>query len=248
MTARRLRIILADDELQARKRLTRLLESMPDVEVMASCASGAEVLDQLRRVQADVLLLDISMPGMGGLELCAQLPPGGPAVIFVTAHAHHAVEAFELGVADFVLKPVTGARLAKAIERVTARVADRPAGPGNAPPMASAPTSSPRLALETRNGVVLLDPAAILYARFDGALVTVATALASWVTDLSLTELAARLPARFHRVDRRHLLNLDEVTSLRPEPTGGYLAVTRSGAEVPVSRAAARQLRRRLGL
>lgn len=245
MTARPLQILIADDELQARKRLARLLESMPDVELVSSCSSGDEVLDQLRRVQADVLVLDISMPGTGGLELCARLPPGGPAVIFVTAHAHHAVEAFELGVADYVLKPVTGARLAKALERVTARGAGRPITPGDEPPRAPL---DERLALETRSGVVLLEPAAILYARFDGALVTVATALASWVTELSLTELAARLPARFHRVDRRHLLNLDEVASLRPEPTGGYLAVTRSGAEVPVSRAAARQLRRRLGL
>lgn len=250
--ARLLRAIVADDELQARKRVTRLLEAMPTVEVVASCASAAEVLEQLRLTPSiDVLVLDISMPGLSGLELRARLPPGGPAVIFATAHAQHAVEAFELGVVDYVLKPITGARLAKAIDRVMdrviGRVSDRSAASASSAP--ASPTSpDPRLALSTRSGVILVDPAAILYARFDGALVTIATALTSWVTDLSLTELAARLPASFQRVDRRHLLNLDEVARLHPEPTGGYLAITRSGATIPVSRQSARQLRRRLGL
>lgn len=236
----RLRVLVADDELQARKRVIRLLEQLPGVEVAASCASAAEVLAELRRTQVDVLFLDISMPGQSGLELSAQVGGNGPAVIFVTAHAHHAASAFDLGVVDYVLKPVTAARLTLAIDRVRAR--------GQGPAAARPEAPSARLALETRGGVVLVDPATILYARFDGALVTVATALTSWVTDLSLTELAERLPASFWRVDRRHLLNLDEVATLRDEPSGGYLAITRSGAEVPVSRAAARDLRRRLGL
>jgi DNA-binding LytR/AlgR family response regulator len=95
---------------------------------------------------------------------------------------------------------------------------------------------------------VLVDPGQIVYARFDGALVTIVGALGSWITTATLKELEARLPPRFARVDRRHLLNLDEVTLLEPEPSGGYLAVTRSGARVPVSRQAGRDLRRRLGL
>lgn len=265
-----LRVIAADDELQARKRVSRLLEELPGVELVASCASAAEVLEQLRLAAAaapaapiDVLVLDISMPGMSGLELSAKLGRGGPLVIFATAHAEHALAAFELGVVDYVPKPITAARLAKAIERAAERVAasasgrggeraDHPLrrGPGQAGQATAiaAAGPAPRLALETRGGVVLVDPAAILYARFDGALVTVVTALTSWVTDLSLSELAARLPGNFQRTDRRHLLNLDEVASLRAEPSGGYLAVTRTGATVPVSRQAARRLRRRFAL
>lgn len=259
-----LRVIAADDELQARKRVSRLLEEMPGVELVASCASAAEVLEQLRLAASaspvapiDVLVLDISMPGMSGLELSAKLGRGGPFVIFATAHAEHALAAFELGVVDYVPKPITAARLAKAIERAAERITGRSSGraadhplhrdPGEATAIAAG-GPAPRLALETRGGVVLVDPAAILYARFDGALVTVVTALTSWVTDLSLSELAARLPGNFQRTDRRHLLNLDEVASLRAEPSGGYLAVTRTGATVPVSRQAARLLRRRFAL
>ena len=228
-----LRVIVADDELQARKRLVRLLETIEDVVVIAACASAEEVLAQLV-LRPDVLVLDISMPGLTGLELRARLPDGGPAVIFVTAHAQHAIEAFELGAADYVLKPVTGARLAKAIARTReVRAKLQP---------------SVRLPVETRQGIVLVDPGAIVYVHFDGALVTIVGALESWITTATLKELEDRLPPTFARVDRRHLLNLDEVTRLEPEADGGYVAVTRSGARVPVSRQAGRDLRKRLAL
>jgi two-component system, LytTR family, response regulator len=226
----RLRVIVADDELQARKRLVRLLQPMPGVDVVAVCASAEEVLAAIPTSRPDVLLLDISMPGLSGLEAKAILAPGGPAVIFVTAHAQHAVEAFEVGALDYVLKPVTASRLAVAIARARAL-----------------PTAAlPRLAIETRAGLVLVDPASIVYASFDGTLVTVVSATESWVTTLTLRDLEERLPPRFARVDRRHLLDLEAVVGLEPQPDGGYLAITRTGFSVPVSRQAGRDLRKRL--
>jgi two-component system LytT family response regulator len=220
-----MKVIVADDELQARKRVTRLLEEM-QLEVVAACASGDEVLAQMKR-RPDLLVLDISMPGLTGLELHAKLP--GTPVIYVTAHEAHAVKAFELGAIDYVMKPVTAARLAKAIARV------RPAK-----------AQTERLPIETRSGVILVDPSSIIYAQFDGALVTLVSEHESWITTLTLKDLEARLPAQFLRVDRRHLLNLDEVARLEPEPDGGYRAITRSGAVVSISRQVARDLRRRL--
>ncbi|MEJ7597728.1 MAG: response regulator [Kofleriaceae bacterium] len=220
-----MKVIVADDELQARKRLVRLLEELRLV-VVAACASGDQVLAQMT-LRPDLLVLDISMPGLSGLELHAKLPD--TPVIYVTAHEAHAIQAFELGAIDYVMKPVTAARLAKAVARV------RPAQ-----------TQTERLPIETRSGVILVDPASIIYAQFDGALVTLATEHGSWITTLTLKDLEARLPPQFARVDRRHLLNLDEVARLEPEPDGGYRAVTRTGAVVPISRQAARDLRRRL--
>lgn len=231
----RLRAIVADDELQARKRVVRLLEAMPDVDVVAACASAEAVIAQLPASRPDVLVLDISMPGLGGLGLAGRLGGARPAVIFVTAHAQHAIAAFEVGAVDYVMKPVTGARLAKAIARIR----------GGQPAIDSA---SARIPIATRGGVVLVDPSSIIYARFDGALVAIAGALESWITAETLTELAARLPPKFARVDRRHLLNLDEVARLEPTEHGGYIAITRTGARVPVSRQSSRELRRRLGL
>lgn len=229
-----LRVLLADDELQARKRLARLLAALPQVEVVAVCDSAEAVLAALPTARPEVLVLDISMPGLGGLELSRRLGSAGPPIIFVTAHAEHAVTAFELGVVDYVVKPVTGARLELALSRVR-----------QAPPAAAA---SPRIPIETSAGVVLVDPETIVYARFDGVLVTIVGTTGTWITTASLKELEASLPAKFQRVDRRHLLNLDRVSRLEPRSDGGYLALTADGARVPISRQASRDLRRRLGL
>jgi two-component system LytT family response regulator len=223
-----MKVVVADDELVARKRVVRLLEAMPNVTVVASVASGEEALAAAAAHAPDVLVLDISMAGLTGLEARALLPAGGPAVIFVTAHAEHAVEAFELGVVDYVLKPVTAARLAKALERVQQRGVDR-------------------LPIKTRTGIVLVDPQDVVYAAFDGALVTIVTARESLVSTLTLGELAEKLP-HLERVDRRHLLNVREIARLEPQDTGGYIAVTKTGARVPVSRQAGRDLCARLGV
>jgi DNA-binding LytR/AlgR family response regulator len=229
----RLRAVVADDEAQARKRVARLLEELPDVEVIATCASAEEVLARLA-LAPQVLFLDISMPGIGGLALGRRLGAAGPAVVFVTAHGQHAVEAFDIGAIDYVMKPVTGARLAQAIARVRQRPVAAPGGT--------------RIPIATRAGIALIEPRAIEYARFDGALVTLCSAVQSWISATTLKELEEQLPPSFVRADRRHLVNVDEITQLQPEADGGFVAVTRSGARVPVSRQAGRDLRRRLGL
>ena len=225
-----LRVVIADDELQARKRLRRLCAEHGDVEVVAECADAKALLAALPVARADLVLLDISMPGPSGLEVRALLGDAGPPIVFVTAHAEHAATAFDLGVVDYVRKPVTADRLALALGRARA-AARRP----------------DRLTLETHKGLVLLDPAELLAARSDGVLVTLVTTRGELPTALTLKALLARLPAgRFVRVDRRHVVNLGEIARLEPLPTGGATAVMRSGASFPVSRQAARTLRRRL--
>ena len=252
-----LRVLAADDELVARKRLSRLLSAMPGVELVDCHADAEAVLQALRVGSVDVLVLDIQMPGLTGLELHALLPQPAPYVIFATAHPEHAVQAFELGAVDYVLKPIEAGRLGKAIERARAVVRTRgqasTAGAGTA--AAGTADGEPeevlaRLPVSTREGVVLLDPAALSHAVFDGVLVTLVTRDGRrHLTDASLQAIAARLPAdRFVRAHRRALLNLHEVALLRPTESGGYLAITHAGEEVPVSRQTARRLRRALGL
>ncbi|MCA9655229.1 MAG: response regulator [Myxococcales bacterium] len=240
-----LRVLAADDELVARKRLTRLLSAMPGVELLDCHADAEAVLHTLRREPVDVLVLDIQMPGLTGLELHALLPAPAPYVIFATAHPEHAVEAFELGAVDYVLKPIEAGRLGKAIERARGvSRARRSVEPKDEGPLLS------RLPVTTHEGVVLLDPSSLSHAVFDGSLVTLTTREGTrHLSDASLQELAARLPEdRFVRAHRRALLNMHEVVLLRPVESGGYLAVTRMGDEVPVSRQTARRLRRALGL
>jgi two-component system LytT family response regulator len=249
-----LRVLVADDELLARKRLSRLLAAFPDVELCGEAADGEAVLTAVRAGGVDVVLLDIHMPGLSGLDALALMPEGRPRVILCTAHAEHAVEAFNHGAVDYVLKPVEPARLQKALERARARLEESPReapAPGTEKTAAAAPAARGlgRLPIPTRQGIVLVDPETISHAALEDELVTVFTVQGDFLTDFTLNELAEKLPAeRFHRVHRRALLNLSHVTRLEPLDTGGYLARTVRGHAVEVSRQSARELRRMLGL
>ncbi|MCE9669363.1 response regulator [Myxococcus stipitatus] len=246
-----LRVLIADDELIARKRLARLLAALPDVEVCGEAADGDGVLARVREGGVDVVLLDIHMPGLTGLDALALMPEGRPRVVLCTAHAEHAVDAFEHGAVDYVLKPVEPARLQKALERARARLAEAEprAQDAEKPGAPAASRALARLPIPTRQGIVLVDPETISHAALDDELVTVFTAQGDYLTDFTLNELADKLPAeRFHRVHRRALLNLAHVARLEPLETGGYLARTHRGHAVEVSRQSARELRRMLGL
>lgn len=247
-----LRVLIADDELVARKRLARLLGAMADVEVCGEAADGEAVLAAVRAGGVDVVLLDIHMPGLSGLDALALLPEGSPRVIFCTAHAEHALEAFEHGAVDYVLKPVDPGRLQKALERARGRLEKKePEAARTQAASAVAPLARglARLPIPTRQGIVLVDPETISHASLEDELVTVFTAQGEFLTDFTLQELADKLPTEgFYRVHRRALLNLAHVTRLEPLETGGFLARTAKGHSVEVSRQSARELRKRLGL
>ena len=112
------RVIVADDEPIGRQRLIRLLQAEPETEVVAACADGEEAVEAIREHLPDVVLLDIQMPQLDGFEVVAALGEAQqPAVIFVTAHDHYAVRAFEVRAFDYLLKPVDADRLRAAMNR-----------------------------------------------------------------------------------------------------------------------------------
>lgn len=235
-------VLLADDELLARRRLARLLAELPGVALVGECSSGQELLATLARgdLDVDLVLLDIHMPGLTGLETGALLPEDGPYIIFITAHEEHALAAYDLGAVDYLLKPIDAVRLGKALQRARRRLGAQ----------ASAPAAElVRLPVSTRQGIRLLDPRELSHATFDGELVTLHTRGGPLLTDFSLQDLEERLPAGvFERVHRRALINLEQLACLDPLETGGYTARMQDGGLVPISRQAARRLRRRLGL
>jgi two-component system, LytTR family, response regulator len=235
-----LKVLVADDESLARARLKRLVEELGH-EVCAEAADGLALLKILKASDCDVVLLDVEMPKLTGAEALALWPEGGPPVVLCTAHAQFAIEAFEFGALDFVVKPVTQERLQIALTRVLSR--------REAFHQAVAHYQLKRLALPTRQGVVLVDCERISHASLEGELVTVFVGAEKHLSDLSLSELAERLPSgRFERVHRKTLLNLEWVTRLESLETGGYMAITQHGHRVEISRASARELRVRLGL
>jgi two-component system LytT family response regulator len=157
------------------------------------------------------------------------------------------VEAFDAGATDYLMKPIEEDRLKKALARARERQATKRLRPeADQPRMPPAPELQ-RLPLATREGIVLLDPETISHALLDGELVTVFSDRGKILTDASLQELETKLPG-FVRVHRRALLNLRQVARLESQDTGGFLARTLAGEAVPVSRQAARELRKRLGL
>ena len=241
-----LRVLVADDEQLARQRLLRLLGALDGVTLAGEAKDGAEVLAKVRDGGIDVVLLDIQMPGLTGVEALKLLPADGPVVVFCTAHSDHAVEAFDGGAVDYLLKPVDPARLARAVERARSRVTAAPAT--EAPKSPS--TRTRKLPIQTRQGIVLVDPSEVTHAVLEDELVRVSLkGGAEHLSDFTLQEVLERLgDGPFVRVHRRAVVNLDHVTRLDPIDTGGFLARLANGRSVEVSRQAARELRKALGL
>lgn len=243
-----LQVLIADDELLARQRLLRLLKALPGVAPCGEAADGEEVLERVRRGGVDVVLLDIHMPGLSGLDAMALLPAGGPYVIFCTAQPEHAVRAFDEGAVDYLLKPIEAARLQKALDRARSRDAQRRFHE-ELQRHRGAVNALDRLTIPTRQGIVLLDPAHVTHAVLEDELVTVFTDSERYLTDATLQELHERLaPHGFERVHRRAILQVGKVSRLEPLETGGMLARLPSGQTVEISRQASRELRKRLGL
>jgi two-component system response regulator AlgR len=231
-----LRVLIVDDEPLARRRLAMLLGevSEPRCTVAGEATNAAEALAWLdRHPGCDVLLLDIQMPGASGTELAERLRTraDAPAVVFVTAHAQHALQAFDLDATDYLTKPVRRERLQAALAKVAQRRAPPPAVPNR-----------PTLVVSDRGRVVRVPIDEVLYLKAELKYVTLRTAAQSWLLDDALTELEQRLPAgdflRVHRnalVARRAVRALekraadgdDEGWAVQVGATGEWLAVSR---------------------
>ncbi|HKQ61531.1 MAG TPA: response regulator, partial [Candidatus Polarisedimenticolaceae bacterium] len=112
-----MRVVVVDDEAPARERLRGMLAEFADVAVVGEAGDGVEALETIARTQPDLIFLDIEMPGTSGLQLATALPPPRPRIVFCTAYDAYAVDAFEQNALDYVLKPLTRERLARALER-----------------------------------------------------------------------------------------------------------------------------------
>ena len=219
-----IRVFIADDETPARERLKELLQDIagdvPTV-VAGEAANGVEALERLPASAAQVLLLDIRMPGMDGLELARHLTglENAPAVVFVTAHDKHAIEAFELNALDYLLKPVRAERLAAAIKKAAA------AGAPRAETLARA-SGAPReyLSVAERHRIVLVPVKDILFLRAEQKYVTVRTREREHLIEESLIALEREFcgPAATHPFVRIHRNCLVARAAIRGfERTGG---------------------------
>jgi two-component system, LytTR family, response regulator AlgR len=214
-----LRVLLVDDEPLARLRLRSLLAELaetadPPTVVVAEADGAAEALRALQAEPADLVLLDIALPGDSGLQLAARFAdlPGAPAVVFVTAHAEHALEAFELAAADYLTKPVRRDRLQAALRRVAQRrTAAGAAAPAPAPDV-------PTLVVHDRGRLLRLPLSEVLYLRAELKYVTLRTVGHSYVLDDALADLETRLGDGFLRVHRNAVVARRAVRALERRP------------------------------
>ena len=198
-----LKVFIADDEEPARERLKTLLGDIAaqlPTRVVGEARHGVEAIELLPQSGAQVLLLDIQMPGMGGLEVARHLArlEQPPRIIFVTAHDRHAVEAFELNAIDYLLKPVRAERLAGALKKATV--------PENAKLEKAAEAPREYLSLAERNRIVLLPVRDILYLRAEQKYVTVRTRVREHLVEEPLIALEREFATRFVRIHRNCLV------------------------------------------
>ena len=221
MSAQPLRVLIVDDEELARLRLRGLVGDCvdPPAQVVGEAASVAQALTWLDGQACDLLLLDVHMPGRDGTQLAAELRQrvDAPAVVFVTAHAEHAVRAFDLDAVDYLTKPVKRERLHAALQRV----AQRRSAAGSAAAAAAEPADDAAIVVSDRGRVVRVPLAEVLYLKAELKYVTLRTAEHSYVLDESLSELELRLGDRFLRVHRNALVARRAVRALERRALAG---------------------------
>lgn len=216
-TAGALRVLLIDDEALARMRMRTLLADCtePGASVVGEVANAAQALEWLQSRDAgdracDLVLLDIQMPGRDGTQLAEELRALAqpPAVVFVTAHAGHALKAFDLEAVDYLTKPVRRERLQLALQRVAGRLAPVAASAG------AASLADPVLVVSERGRVVRVPLDEVLYLKAELKYVTLRTPAHTHVLDDALSDLEQRLGPRFLRVHRNALVARSAISAL----------------------------------
>ena len=201
-----IRALLVDDEAPARSELRYLLAAHSEVQVVGEAASAPEALELARDLRYDVVFLDVEMPGLTGLEAAplVQERRDPPAIVFVTAHAEYAVDAFAVEAFDYLLKPVDPERLARVVERLEART-----GSGARAPLA-------RIPVVAGGRTQLVEPELVHYVQAEGDYSRIHTYDRAYLSTASLLELEQELPPdRFVRIHRSYLVNLAKVAAVR---------------------------------
>ena len=218
-----LRVLVVDDEALARARLATLLGDCqaPAAVVVAQAANAVQAMEYMQHQAFDVVLLDIHMPGTDGLQLARALQSllVPPAVVFVTAHGEHALQAFELDATDYLTKPVRLERLQLALQKVQRQLQTRDA--------ALAPAAAPEsILIQDRNRTERLPLAEVIYFKAELKYITVRTATRHYILDGSLGELEEKYGERFLRIHRNALIAKSAARTLQkhhdPEEGEGW--------------------------
>jgi len=229
--------VVVDDEPLALKRVLKLLRGDPDINVVATFSSATEAAAHARENAPQLMLLDIRMPELDGLELVASLAESGvnPYVIFVTAYSDRSMDAFGVGAVDYLLKPFDDERFARALARAKSLIANRNGAAAAARPALAAGRT--RLLLAERGKVVVLAMRDIEFVQAAAKHVKIYAAGRCFSFRQPLAQLEERLdPASFVRVHRSTLVNVEHIAEMHPLFHGDYELVLRRGTRLTLSR------------
>ncbi|NCF19115.1 MAG: response regulator [Haliea sp.] len=258
----RLRTVIVDDEPLARRLMRALLEEMPDIDLVAECRNGREAIEASRDLTPDLLVLDIQMPGISGFDVVKELQADlMPMVIFCTAYQRYAMDAFDLHAVDYVLKPVDGARLQRAVARALQRFQDADETVQYKAPLVGAiddiakkvigrsearqgmPSSEEdqladrKIAIKDHESTVLVDIDDIDWVDAAGDYMCVHVKGETLIMRSTLKNLMSRLdPDKFKRIHRSTLVNLDRIVKATPLHKGEYILELDCDEKLKVSR------------
>ncbi len=248
-----MKTLIVDDEPIARRVLREELEAVPEIKIVGEAENGRQALEQIAELKPDLVFLDLQMPVMGGFEVVRNLGAGSlPVIVIVTAFDQHAIEAFDKGAVDYLLKPVGEARLRKAVERAhrllsdPLRVANDIAKIADAAPQ---PSPVPSRKIVGRNGgeYFLLDADEIVAFQAEGEVVWLVTTKLRLLATQTLSALEEGLNRQqFQRVHRNAIVNVNHIRKMSAMSSQRWLLTLSNGLQVVVSKRQAHTIRQML--
>jgi len=238
--AETLRVVIADDEPLARQRIEDLLAKEKGIEIAGMATTGDEAVETIRRVNPDLVFLDVQMPGKTGLEVVQDIGAEQmPLTIFITAYDQYALDAFDIAAVDYLVKPFDDERFAQSLQRARKRLRAVP----------RQGQYRERIAVESRGQVRVVAVAKIDYITASGPYAELHVADKTYAVRERMQTLEEHLdPAVFFRIHRSAIVRLDRIDTLLHRAGGDYALRLKDGTELDVSRGRREELEQRLGI
>jgi two-component system LytT family response regulator len=241
---KKIRAVIVDDEELARQMLREFLAGHAEIEIAAECANGFEAVKAVTELKPDLVFLDIQMPKLDGFEVL-ELIGTERAVVFVTAYDEYAIRAFDIHAVDYLLKPFSAERFEVALQRARQRLGGKLPAPAELSSSAR-PPSQPLERIVVRDGtrVFIIPVAKLDYAEAQDDYVALASEGKKHLKQQTISSLESALdPARFLRIHRSYIVNLEKVTKVEPYSKDNHVVVLSNGTQLPVSRSGYARLR-----
>jgi len=235
---KKIAVMIVDDEELARHVLRELLQTHPDIEIVAECANGVEAVKAVADKKPDLIFLDVQMPKLTGFDVLELIGTEVP-VIFVTAYDQYAMRAFDVHAVDYLLKPVGRDRFEAALERAKSRLSEKmPRGEELAAAARPPQQFLERIVVKDGPKVTLIPVAKLDFAEAQDDYVALASAGKKILKQQTIASLEAGLdPDSFVRIHRSYIVNLERVARIEPYGKDSRLAILHDGTRLPVSRA-----------